>query len=224
MSKKSKRPEREPIMIKVHTEALATWLGRVPPDDQWAAGKMHRDFEIALKRTLKENPDNQEGIAAGMFDVIDKGVEKQLAGKYGQDVKCKRGCSACCRLHVTISEAEAKLIRIAADEIKWPIDADRLKVQAQAASVEQWRDLPPDARACVFLTKAGECAIYEYRPGACRKYLVITDPADCDSVAKPGHRVGFLMAPEAEIAFSASLSVFKSGTLAAMLLAEMGRA
>jgi Fe-S-cluster containining protein len=73
----------------------------------------------------------------------------------------------------------------------------------------------------VFLTDAGDCAIYDYRPLACRRYFVVSDPSDCDTLVKPGHEVLNFISAGAEIEASAALEVFESGTLAAMVLAEL---
>jgi Fe-S-cluster containining protein len=203
------------------SEALTSFLRQSPQREQQAAIAMHRDMEQRLQRAQAENPDNPEGIAAGGFDMVDEAVERRLKAKHGDELKCHRGCSACCRLHVVVTAGEAKVARMFAEEVGWQIDAERAKLQAKAETFKDWQRLPIEDRACVFLTPAGECAIYAYRPMACRKYLVVSDPADCDTVAKPGHRIAMLISPDAEIAYSASMTVFEHGTMAAMLLREI---
>lgn len=207
--------------IQVHSEALVRFFKRQPPPLQEQIVLMHQHLEQQFRLSKGDPSADPAGIALGMHALTDEGVARQIATPDGARVTCKRGCSACCRLHVSVIEPEARLAAMAAEDAGWQIDVDRARRQASANDTDAWRELPDDLRACVFLTEAGECAIYEHRPMACRKYMVVNDPVDCDSVLKPGHEVAQLMSPDAEIAFSAALEVFEYGTLPAMLLAEI---
>jgi Fe-S-cluster containining protein len=212
-------PMSERGVLLVRSQALSAMFRRAEPRQQEQIVQSHRHFESQFKAAPADNP---AGIAAGTHDVIDEAVDTTLKhDKHGRDVTCRRGCSACCRLHVVVTKPEAVLARMAADDVGWQVDRERARLQARMSTTEQWRELSDADRACVFLTPAGECAIYEHRPMACRKYMVISDPVDCDSVLMPGHKVGQLVCVGAEIVFSASLTVFESGTLAAMVLAEL---
>jgi Fe-S-cluster containining protein len=217
------RPATEHVIsFYARSEALSKLYRESPPKDQRRIALMHKELEGKVAASVKEEPaDNQAGIAMGLHQLVDEAVAKQMAGPKGGDVTCRRGCSACCRLHVVATEQEAELALMAADEAGWTIDLERARVQAQVTDVEHWRHLSAEDRACVFLTEAGDCAIYQYRPMSCRKYLVVNDPSDCDSVLKPGHRTLQLVSAHAEIAFSAALQACEAGTLAAMLLREI---
>ena len=103
------------------------------------------------------------------------------------------------------------------------LDPDRLQRQAEATQ-DTWRDLAPEDRSCAFLEDAtGSCRVYDQRPGACRKYHVITDPELSDTVAHPGQEVGRWFSAEAEAVVSAAFTIWPSGTLPAMLLRVLGK-
>ena len=134
---------------------------------------------------------------------------------------CRRVCSACCHLHVTITEPEAKLALLEAADAGWQIDIERARVRAQARSVEAWSELRDEQRACIFLTPAGLCAIYQHRPGACRKYMVVSPPAECDSIRRPGPELPNDRGRGRGSCSTQRLTFFPSGTLPAMILAEL---
>ncbi|HXD05640.1 MAG TPA: YkgJ family cysteine cluster protein [Burkholderiaceae bacterium] len=211
-----------PTTIPIRSESLAEWASKAPPHEKEVVLHMHYHYREQLSAARFAIPLAQPaGIAAGINEVIDGAVERQLTSKQGRKVTCRRGCSACCHLHVTITEPEAKLALLEAADAGWQIDTERARLQAQAGSVEAWGELRDEQRACIFLTPAGLCAIYQHRPGACRKYMVVSPPAECDSIRRPGHKVAQLIAVEAEVMFNAALDVFPSGTLPAMVLAEL---
>lgn len=161
-----------------------------------------------------------EGIAAGAHDQCDRAIVELMKRPRADEVKCSRGCSACCYLHVDITEQEAKLLHHAAHEAGLAIDGERLEKQANA---DTWEALPHADRACVFLAADGTCGVYEHRPSSCRKYFVLSDPEHCDTVKFPGHKVLHFVSADAEISHSAALGVFRNGSMAAMLLETQTR-
>lgn len=212
-----------PGFMNVNTEGLAKLMRRASVRERQKIESLHRtlehDFGAAAERS-----GSPAGVMLGIFGYVDEavGVMKET-NRHAPEIKCSRGCSACCHLHVSVTRPEAEIAIEAAEDADWPIDLVRAKLQAEARDDKQWRDVPPEDRRCLFLTPAGLCAIYEHRPLACRRYFVISDPADCDSIAKPGFEVQQLVDVHAEIASSAALEVFESGTFAAMVLAELGK-
>lgn len=95
-------------------------------------------------------------------------------------ITCKKGCSACCHINVNISPREADLIVSFVRSQK--IRLDRKKILAQSDKLpEEFHKLDWETKACPFLNGAGECGIYQFRPLACRKYLVGSDPKFCDT-------------------------------------------
>lgn len=87
---------------------------------------------------------------------------------------CKKGCSSCCHMAVTIDSYEARQIGEA-----YGITPETLHTGNRALSQDQevlkYLKVP-----CVFL-KAGECQIYAHRPMACRMYHNLSAyPELCD--------------------------------------------
>lgn len=159
-----------------------------------------------------------ERVAFTLHDVIDERMQHMLeTSKHGADVQCRKGCAACCHLHVEIFPQEAVLLRMAADESGIEIDEARLARQA-AKDKTTWVDLPPEDQSCVFLDEDKACRVYEHRPGACRKYTVKSDPKFCDMTKYPGGKVGVVLSIEAEIVHSAAMTVYGVGGMARMLI------
>jgi len=132
-------------------------------------------------------------------------------------IKCRKGCIHCCHEPVEIWPQEAVLLVEAAREAGVTVDKARLERQSRY-SVETWREQPAGDTACVFLGEDGACRVYEHRPNACRKLLVMTDPEFCDAGKHPPDRVGRWFSWEAEILESAALEVFGAGLMPQLLL------
>jgi Fe-S-cluster containining protein len=201
------------------SEDLRSMLVIAKGKDLEMLGQMVLLYDTQVKRALVTHPD-RPGIAAGMHDAMDRAVGQTLAvhPKAG-DVKCRKGCDHCCHLNVDITSTEAELLLLAAEDQGVKIDVERLHRQA-GRGVEGLRELTREERACVFL-KDGACTVYEHRPGACRKLQVVTDPMWCDAVTYPGHEVGRLVTPEAEVTWSVLMTHDKSGSMPDMLLEAM---
>lgn len=162
-------------------------------------------------------------VAFTLHKLIDEHMQHMLStSKHAPDVKCRKGCGACCHQNVDVFPHEAILLRMLADHAGIEIDEARLARQA-AKSNGSWRELTPDDQRCVFLADDNACRVYEHRPGACRKYLVKTDPDLCDMQKHPGGKVAIVFSVEAEIVHSAALTVYGAGNMAAMLLKAKGK-
>lgn len=68
----------------------------------------------------------------------------------GYKLKCQKGCCACCRDHLTVTQGEAALIRE-----KFP---------------DVLLEKPHPSGACAFLDETGACRIYSARPYICRTH------------------------------------------------------
>lgn len=96
-----------------------------------------------------------ESIADTMIGFYAR-IEAQIASvesallKSGLRLCCRKGCSGCCRDGLTMSEAEASVIRKL-----YP------KIGLEVAH---------EPGACPFLDEAGACRIYEARPYICRTH------------------------------------------------------
>lgn len=92
--------------------------------------------------TLQEN-------ASGFF-------EKTLL-KYGNEMKCKEGCSKCCYTDISIFKVESERIK------DWFNSKDE---EAQKNLKRLW-STQNEAKACPFLYEE-KCSIYDVRPVICR--------------------------------------------------------
>jgi len=135
-------------------------------------------------------------------------------------IKCGKGCSHCCHGPVEIWPQEAALLVEIAREAGIEMDKARLERQSQYTA-DTWRQQPAADTACGFLGDDGACKVYEFRPNACRKLLVVTDPALCDAEKHPPDSVGRWFSWEAEIRESAALEVFGAALMPRSLLAVL---
>ncbi len=89
---------------------------------------------------------------------------------YGDFVKtfsvCSKGCSHCCKIDVTITELEAKLIE----------EETHRKRKPRQLIASTGHTSP-----CPFLGDGGECTIYEVRPFHCRTFHTLDDPKYCET-------------------------------------------
>lgn len=101
------------------------------------------------------------------YSIVDQGVEEAIREeeKKGRKLACRRGCSACCRTHITIPVYPLELVGMtwyATEKVLPPI---REKLKEQLKNFK-------DSDACAFLV-ADECSIYPLRPMACRQFNVL---------------------------------------------------
>jgi Fe-S-cluster containining protein len=138
------------------------------------------------------------------------------------DIKCRKGCHHCCHGPVEIWPQEAALLVEIAREAGMELDKARLERQSRY-TMDTWLQQPAADTACVFLGKEGACRVYESRPNACRKLLVVTDPALCDAAKHPPDSVGRWFSWEAEVLESTALDVFGRALMPGSLLAALTR-
>ncbi len=143
------------------------------------------------------------------------GMAVDRAGAEGRSVSCRKGCGACCRQLVPISEVEARHIGRLVEELPEPRRAEvrarfvkaleRLAEAGLLAKLENRGNLEEaDARSmglayfnlgipCPFLEDES-CSIHADRPITCREYLVTSPAVNCadpkaesiDQVEMPG--------------------------------------
>lgn len=87
-----------------------------------------------------------------------------------QESACRKGCSHCCNVPVSLSRTEAKLIA-SKTGAEMRNDAGKPLAYAEKEDIDKFTGVP-----CTFLA-AGRCSIYEHRPLACRT-LVNMDSTD----------------------------------------------
>jgi len=157
-------------------------------------------------------------VAYTMHGMLDERIAHLLTtAPRAKDVQCRKGCAACCHLNVDITPQEAELLVAWMREQGIEIDRQRLERQAEKTGAT-WNDLSHEDQRCVFLGEDRNCTVYEHRPGACRKYLVVTPPKFCDSQKYPGHDVGILFDIEAELMHAAAQKTYGMAGLAAQLI------
>src|SRR5262245_51881102 len=138
-------------------------------------------------------------LANALADAV-TGMAKQALAKQGEEISCTKGCAACCRSMVPISEVEARRMRELVESLPEP---RRSQVVTRFAEVlrrledaglleplrkfEQWTDQENKSfqvryflqgLACPFLEDES-CTIYADRPASCREFLVTSPPEKC---------------------------------------------
>ena len=160
-------------------------------------------------------------IARNTHLAMDALLEQDRAkGEGSGNIRCGKGCSHCCREAVEIWPHEAALLIEIARTAGMELDQARLERQSRY-TVDTWRQQPAADKACTFLGGDGACTVYESRPNACRKLLVVTDPALCDAEHSKPDSVGRWFSWEAELMESAALEVFGAALMPGLLLAAL---
>jgi Fe-S-cluster containining protein len=147
--------------------------------------------------------------------------DRKLSANSG-DIRCGKGCNHCCRGPVEIWPQEAALLAETVRAAGMELDRARLERQSRY-TMDAWREQPAADKACVFLGDDGACKVYESRPNACRKLLVVSDPALCDANKHPLASVDRWFSWEAEMMESAALEICGADLMPRALLAALKR-
>ena len=182
--------------------------------------KMLLHYINEYKKQKKENPTKGKSIAYGIQSIVQEGIDKKIVEEKakGTNISCRNGCSFCCFLNVDITDDEADLIVDYAKGTGIKLDKARLDLQSKAKDYDK---LPIKDRKCVLLDDKGSCMAYKVRPNACRKLVVATDPANCDTDKNLGKKVARLFDVEVEVITSSTLNATTNGRLSEMLLKSM---
>jgi Fe-S-cluster containining protein len=160
------------------------------------------DWQMQVKVTVPTGPTRLRQMLPMVQSLADRvvGGAVQASQAEGQQISCKKGCGACCRQLVPISEIEARNLRDVVDALPEPrrsvirgrfAEARRL-LQASGlleklVQRDQWgegdgrtigMEYFSQAVACPFLEEES-CSIYADRPVACREYLVTSPAENC---------------------------------------------
>lgn len=228
--KPSKRPGDRP------RRARGAAVPGPAPDSRRPPGSVSARVELKVGGTpvgvefeVPTGPVPPEGVLP-VFRALTNAIvaeSEREAGAQGRAVSCKKGCDACCRQLVPVSEAEARALRDLIGRMPEPRRSEVLRRFAEArrrleeagllelllhperTTVEQRRELGPDyfrlGIPCPFLEEES-CSIHPERPLACREYLVTSPAEDCaDPSPERIRRV------ELPIVLSGHLSRFGSG-------------
>jgi Fe-S-cluster containining protein/SAM-dependent methyltransferase len=138
-------------------------------------------------------------LAQGLADVVVKAAIESVEDT-GKQISCRKGCGACCRQLVPISEIEARDIRDLINELPEPRRTEIRRRFAQArqkleesgllgdlSKSDQWSEAEVQSLGlkyfyqgipCPFLEKES-CSIHPRRPISCREYLVTSPAENC---------------------------------------------
>ena len=163
---------------------------------------------VEMEMVLPDGPTRLESLLPVFHRIADGfvGLAAERAAGEGRVVSCKKGCGACCRQLVPISEVEARQIGRLVEELPEPrreeIRArferarERLAEAGLLAKLENREGFEEGefhsvglayfhvGIPCPFLEDES-CSIHPDRPISCREYLVTSPAANCAD-PKPG--------------------------------------
>jgi Fe-S-cluster containining protein len=168
-------------------------------------------FRLTSRMTVPAGPARVSDLlplARALSDAVVRQTCQAVEGA-GETISCKKGCGACCRNLVAISEVEARRIRAVVEQLPEPrratirarfaearqrLDRAGLLDKVQAAdrgTAEDYTTLVgtyfQEGIPCPFLEE-GSCSIYDERPITCREYLVTSLPENCARLGSEGVR------------------------------------
>jgi Fe-S-cluster containining protein len=171
------------------------------------------DWEMNFRVQVSDGPvriADMLPIARSISDAV-VGASSQMVESAGEKISCTKGCGACCRYLVAISQAEARSLHQLVEALPEPrrtVVRERFsaaKERLQAAGLierlqhtEELDDAQYEALCGAYAAQAvvcpfledGSCSIYAERPVTCREYLVMSHPEHCaESHARNVRRV-----------------------------------
>lgn len=148
--------------------------------------QLEKMIEHYSDQFLKASGINKLSAIKGFYSLIDENINN-IGSEVKAKIQCKKGCSYCCHIPVTISKAEADYIGYYCKKNKIRISKKYLKSQLRIPESE----IAYTANsACVFLQNK-ICSIYEARPFDCRRYLIFSDPKICNVKAGKNKPEGY---------------------------------
>jgi Fe-S-cluster containining protein len=160
------------------------------------------DDMVTMELTLPAAPTRLESLLPVFHRVADGlvGLAAERAESEGRKISCAKGCGACCRQIVPISEMEARRIARLVEKLPEPRRTEvRVRFESARARLAEAGLLPklrnrdgfekeefsPFGLAyfhlgipCPFLEEES-CSIHVDRPISCREYLVTSPAANC---------------------------------------------
>lgn len=125
----------------------------------------------------------QSDMPGDAMDVRFLAIVKRLGEIVGPVTACKKGCSHCCKMAVSISSKEAEKIGMFLGINPYPAKTD-IETLDREKLVDQYC-----GTVCPFLKK-NVCTIYEVRPYACRTHFNLSAyPEVCNVIDYPGNAV-----------------------------------
>jgi Fe-S-cluster containining protein len=166
------------------------------------------DDDVEMEMSLPAGPARLESLLPAFQQVADGlvGLGVERAREQGRTVSCRKGCGACCRQIVPISEVEARRIGRLVEELPEPrrseirarferarerLDKGGLLEKLEHRESFTEGEIPSFGLAyfhlgiaCPFLEDES-CSIHPDRPVSCREYLVTSPAINCAD-PKPG--------------------------------------
>lgn len=171
-----------------------------PEHGRQAEEKFYEYFRHFYEQIERVPKGYERGLAIMQaMDLIMKKAENSLPD--GKKLSCKKNCSHCCHMRVSVSDSEADVMVSHIKRLGLTLERGRLLAQ-QNLVTENYPTLSWEDRACPLLSKDGSCSIYQWRPTACRKYAVVSPPEMCDGRI---HKTAWLVSDMMAEAFSAAL-------------------
>jgi hypothetical protein len=175
-------------------------------------------YERHLAQCRAADASDAPALAREAHAAMDAQLQQDVAAvPGGKQIRCGRGCSHCCHGPVEIWPQEAVLLAQFVRDTGLRPDLARLERQS-THTVETWREQAVADQACVFLDHEDACSVYAVRPNACRKLLVMSDPACCDVRQGRTDEIDRWFSWEAEMMEVAALEVFGMALLPRILL------
>jgi len=163
---------------------------------------------------LVKLPVLQRADAAGLVELMHAELDDAIArrdAQIGARMACHKGCTACCRVAVVVTEGEAvavaEWLRVHADARArfataygtWRATLGELVEQAgkqhDTAAAHAWNREVQQRRAMCAFNHEGACTIYPVRPAVCRKAHALDTNAHCDSTSE---QLEYFAHPETE--------------------------
>ncbi len=169
------------------------------------------DFRLSTRMTVPAGPVRVSEllpVARALSDAVVRGTCEAVEAA-GERVSCRKGCGACCRNLVAISEVEARRLHAVVEALPAPrrdairarfADAcerlgragllDALRAADRATDEDYTRLVRAyfqEGIPCPFLEEES-CSLYEERPITCREYVVTSPPEHCAELSSEGVR------------------------------------
>lgn len=146
----------------------------MPNPKKDAAQKERKRGPVRLSFPGEESRNAWLPLLLDAYHIADQGVEAGIRRRLnqGQRLACARGCSSCCKTHLTIPVYPLELIGLYWYVIEIVEDEIRRGLSPQ---LQSFRAEDP----CPFLLE-GVCGVHPMRPLACRHFNVFTSPCKED--------------------------------------------
>ncbi len=173
--------------------------------DEWVTGQMQLAVDGAvfeMQLTVQANPVKPQRMLPIFQQITDLYVEfgTAAARREGREISCKKGCGACCRHFVAVSEIEAYDIAAIVERMPepqrgairerfrkalahfvengWLEKFENCAEYENAETLKVLSDYFKEGVPCPFLVEES-CSIHEERPLTCREYLVTSPAENC---------------------------------------------